>query len=95
MLTRIMEILARKESLSLAQLAEEVGNSVREIEGLLNHLEQMGFIRRELLGQVCGLSCDSEQGSSRCEGCGSRPIETYTFWMLTERGEHLVSSKLK
>ena len=94
MLTSIMEILARKESLSLAQLAGEVGYSVREVEGFLNQLEHMGYIRRELLGQACGLSCDSDQASDRCEGCGFKPSKTFTFWVLTERGEQLVGSRL-
>ena len=95
MLTSILEILARKESLSLAQLATEVGCSIRDVEGFLNQLEHMGYIQRELLGQTCSLSCDLDKGCNHCEGCGFKPMDTFTFWVLTKRGEQVVSSKLK
>lgn len=95
MLTTILEILANKESLSLVQLAEKAGYTVREVEGFLDQLEHMGYIRRDQLGQACGISCDTDRCSSGCEGCGFRSMETFSFWVLTERGEHLVGSKLK
>jgi len=94
MLTSIMKILARKESLSMTQLAQEVGCSVRELESALEQMEHMGYIRNERLGQSCSPSCDN-QGSSHCEGCGFASSETFTFWVLTERGQTFVGSQIK
>ncbi|EGW36152.1 FeoC-like transcriptional regulator [Desulfosporosinus sp. OT] len=95
MLTSIMKILARKESLSMAQLAHEVGCSVRELENALEQMEHMGYIRNEQFGQSCSSSCSTDRGSSQCVGCGFASSETYTFWVLTERGETLVGSNPK
>lgn len=95
MLTSIMEILARRESLSMTQLAQEVGCSVRELESALEQLEHMGYIRNEQFGQSCGSNCGTDRGSSQCEGCGFASSETYTFWVLTERGQTIVGSKPK
>jgi DNA-binding transcriptional MocR family regulator len=92
MLTSIMKILARKESLSMTQLAHEVGCTIREIESALEQMEHMGYIHRQQLGQTCsGSSC----GTDRCEGCGFASSESYTFWVLTERGQTIVGSKPK
>ena len=46
MLTSILKILARKESLSMTQLAHEVGYTSREIESALEQMEHMGYIHR-------------------------------------------------
>jgi len=90
MLTSIMKILARKESLSMAQLAQEVGCTIREIESALEQMEHMGYIQRELLGQSCS---SSSCGGDHCEGCGFASSEAFTVWELTERGQTIVSSK--
>ncbi|MDR3540093.1 MAG: FeoC-like transcriptional regulator [Desulfosporosinus sp.] len=95
MLTSIMTILARKESLSMAQLAHEVGCSVRELESALEQMEHMGYIRNEQLGQSCSSSCGVDRGGSQCEGCGFASSETYTFWVLTERGQAIVDTTKK
>lgn len=79
----------------MAQLAHEVGYSVREIEGALEQMEHMGYIRHELFGQACSSKCGTNSCSSHCEGCGFAAAETFTFWVLTERGQTIVSSKLK
>ncbi len=92
MLTSIMEILARKESLSMAQLAQELGCSIREIESALEQMEHMGYIHRELLGRSCS---SSSCGADRCEGCGFASSESFTVWELTERGQTIVGSKPK
>jgi len=92
MLTSIMKILARKDSLSMAQLAQEVGCTIREIEGALEQMEHMGYIKRELFGQSCS---SSSCGADRCEGCGFASSESFTAWVLTERGHIIVSSTLK
>lgn len=91
MLTSILKLLVRKESLSKTQLANEVGCSLKEIESALIQMEHMGYIRSEQLGQACSLSC----GNDRCEGCAFVPSETFTFWVLTERGQSLMSSSPK
>ncbi|GEM_PF-846197 len=95
MLTSILEILARKESLSMTQLANEVGCSVRELESSLDQMKHMGYIRNEQFGQACSSSCGKDRGSGHCEGCGFASSETFTFWVLTERGQAFVDSKLK
>lgn len=95
MLTSIMEILARKESLSMTQLAQEVGCTVREIESALEQMEHMGYIRNEQFGQACSAGCGTDRCSSECEGCGFASSETFTFWVLTERGQTFVGSKLR
>lgn len=94
MLTRILTILARKESLSMTQLAHELDFSPRELESALEQLEHMGYVRRERYGQSCSTSCGPNQCSSHCEGCAFTSPETYAFWVLTERGESLTEIKL-
>ncbi|HEY8910475.1 MAG TPA: FeoC-like transcriptional regulator [Desulfosporosinus sp.] len=95
MLTSIMKILARKESLSMAQMAQEVGCSVRELESALEQMEHMGYIRNEQFGQACSSSCGIDRCSSQCEGCGFSSSETFTFWVLTKRGQTFVDTKPK
>jgi len=90
-----MEILARKESLSMTQLAHEVGCSVKELESALEQMEHMGYIRSEQFGQACSSSCGIDRKSSQCEGCGFASSETFTFWVLTARGQTFVGSKSK
>ena len=92
MLTSIMKILARKESLSITQLAHEVGCTIREIESALEQMEHMGYIQRELFGQTCS---SSNCGTVRCEGCGFASSEAFTAWVLTERGQAIVGSMPK
>lgn len=91
MFESIMKILALKESISMAQLAKQVGHSVREVQSALEQMEHMGYIRRELFGQTCSSNCGSDR-SSHCEGCGFSSPETFTFWVLTERGQTIVGS---
>lgn len=93
MLTSIMRILALKESLSVTQLARKVGCSVREIESALEQMEHMGYIRSEKLSQSCSSGC-SERDGKHCEGCSFASPEIFTFWVLTERGEKMVNTKL-
>ena len=92
MLTSIMTILARKESLSLTQLAHEVGGTTREVESALEQMEHMGYIHSQKIGQTCS---NSSCGTDRCEGCGFASSESFTFWVLTERGQIIVGSKPK
>ena len=92
MLTSIMKILARKESLSMTQLALEVGCTIREIESAMEQMEHMGYIHRELFGGSCS---SSSCGTDHCKGCGFASSESFTFWVLTERGEIIVGSKPK
>jgi len=89
-LTRIMEVLSRKESLSMTQLADEVGYSVKELESALEQMEHMGYIRREFLGQACSSGCETNRCTGHCEGCGFLSSEVFTFWILTERGQTLL-----
>lgn len=92
MLTSIMKILARKESVSITQLAHEVGCTIKEIESALEQMEHMGYIHRELFGQTCSSSsCETD----RCVGCGFASSESYTAWSLTERGQTMVGLKPK
>jgi len=92
MLTSIMTLLARKESLSMSQLAHEVGYTTREIESALEQLEHMGYIHSQLFGQACsGSSC----GTEGCQGCGFASSESFTVWVLTERGLKIVNSQTK
>ena len=79
----------------MTQLAQEVGCSVRELESALAQMEHMGYIRNEQFGQSCSSSCNIDQESGHCEGCGFASSETFTFWVLTERGRTFVGSKLK
>ena len=95
MLANILKILARKESLSMAQLAREVGYSVKEIESALEQMERMGYIRRELFGQGCSANCVADRCSGQCEGCGFVSSKTFAVWELTERGYTLVDSKTR
>ncbi|SPF42562.1 conserved hypothetical protein [Candidatus Desulfosporosinus infrequens] len=90
LLTSIMKILARKESLSMTQLAHEVGCSLKELESAMGQMEHMGYIRNEQFGQSCSSSCGIDRGSSQCAGCGFASSETYTFWVLTERGQAII-----
>lgn len=92
MLTSIMSMLARKESLSMTQLAHEVGCTIKEIESALEQMEHMGYIHREQFGQTCS---SSSCGNNRCEGCGFASSESFTVWALTERGHTIVDSKPK
>ena len=92
MLTSILKILARKEALSMTQLAQEVGCTIKEIESALEQMEHMGYIHRERLGQSCS---SSNCGSDRCEGCGFASSELFTVWELTDRGQAMVRSELK
>lgn len=93
MLKSIMEVLSRKDSLSMNQLAEEVGHSVREIENALEQMEHMGYVRRERFGQACSPTCGIDPGSGHCEGCGFLSTKVFTFWVLTERGQMVVGQK--
>jgi len=88
LLTSIMEVLSCK-SLSMAQLAEELGYSVRELESALEQMEHMGYVRREVLGQACSPSCGKDPSSGECEGCSFLSPEGFAFWVLTERGQIL------
>ncbi|AFM42075.1 transcriptional regulator of sugar metabolism [Desulfosporosinus acidiphilus SJ4] len=94
MLTSILNILARKESLSLTQLAQELNSSQREIDSALEQMEHMGYVRRENYGQACSVNCGSSECSSHCQGCGFASSETYSFWVLTDRGKSLAGTKL-
>jgi len=87
MLTTIMEILARKESLSMTQLAHEVGCTSREIESALEQMEHMGYIHRELVGQSCS---SSSCATNHCEGCGFASSKSFAVWELTERGQTII-----
>ena len=89
MLTRIMTVLARKESLSMTQLAHEVGCTTKELESALEQMEHMGYIQRELIGQACS---NSACGTNHCEGCGFASSESFAVWALTERGQTIVGS---
>lgn len=89
MLTGILNILARKESLSITQLATEIKSSSREVESALEQMEHMGYVIREKYGQTCSNSCGPNQCDSHCEGCGCASPETYFCWSLTERGKSL------
>jgi len=90
MLTSIMKMLARKESLSMAQLAHEVGCTIKEIESALEQMEHMGYIHRQLFGQSCsGSSC----GTTHCESCGFASSEAFIVWELTERGKTMVDTQ--
>lgn len=92
MLTSILTILARKESLSMTQLAHKVGCTIKEIESALEQMEHMGYIRRELFGQSCSSSgCETDS----CEGCGFASSESFAVWVLTERGQAIVASHPK
>lgn len=89
MLTNVMEVLSRRESLSLTQLADVVGYSTKELEGALAQLEHMGYIHREALGEICNTSyC-----SGNCEGCGFLPSKKISYWILTERGKAFLSGQ--
>ena len=77
----------------MAQLAHEVGCSARELESALEQMEHMGYIRNEQFGQSCSSNCGMDRGSSQCEGCGFASSETYTFWVLTQRGQSIVGCK--
>ncbi len=90
MLTSILEVLSRKESLSMTQLSREVGYSVRELESALEQMEHMGYIRRELFGQFCNSNRGINRCSDHCEGCGFLSSETFVFWVLTEKGQIMV-----
>lgn len=92
MLRGILEVLSRQESLSMSQLAAEVGYSPRELASALEQMEHMGYVRREILGPVCSSACGKGQGS-HCEGCGFLSPETLTCWLLTEKGQILISQK--
>lgn len=92
MLTRILKVLARKESLSITQLAHEVGCSVKELESALEQMEHMGYIRSEQLGSSCSATCGIERDSCQCEGCGFASTKSYTAWVLTERGQSFIDS---
>lgn len=87
LLTAIMKILARKESLSITQLAHEVGYSVKEVEGALEQLEHMGYIQRDQFEQSCSVGSGSKGCSSHCEGCSFAPSGSFVSWSLTERGQ--------
>lgn len=95
MLTSILGILSRNESLSLSQLAQEVKSSPRELESALQQMEHMGYVRKETHGQSCGASCPSGSGSSHCSGCSFAASGNYSFWVLTERGKSLSESNIK
>ena len=92
MLTSILKILARKESLSMTQLAHEVGYTSREIESALEQMEHMGYIHRQQFGPQCS---SSSCGSNGCKGCGFASSESFAVWELTERGQIIVGSKPK
>lgn len=91
MLTGIMEALSRKESLSMTQLAAEVGSSLRELQSALEQMEHMGYVRRQVLGQACSPTCGIDRCSGHCEDCGFLSPEAFTFWVLTEKGQILLS----
>jgi predicted transcriptional regulator len=91
MLSSILNILARKESLSITQLAFELKLTSREVESALKQMEHMGYVRMERYGQTCSTNCGSNQCSSHCEGCGFASTESYTCWALTERGKTLAN----
>lgn len=73
----------------MAQLALEVGCTIREIESALEQLEHMGYIHRQHLGQTCS---NSSCSTDHCIGCGFASSESFTFWVLTERGQTIVGS---
>jgi hypothetical protein len=91
MLSGILNILARKASLSITQLAFELKSTSREVESALEQMEHMGYVSREKYGQTCSTSCGSNQCNSHCEGCGFASPESYTCWALTERGKSLAN----
>lgn len=90
--TGILEILARKESKSITQLAREVGYSVREIQSALEQMEHMGYIRHNFWGQTCNSCCGTDRGTP-CAGCGFSATDKLTIWVLTERGHAIVDSQ--
>lgn len=95
MLTRILKALARKESVSMTQLAHELNSSPKELESALKQMEHMGYVRREMYGQTCSGSCESDKSGRSCEGCGFASSEVYSFWALTERGAALADTSQK
>ena len=88
-LTSILEILALKEALSMTQLANAVGCTIRELESAMEQLKHMGYIDRDIFGQSCS---NSSCGSDQCEGCGFATSESLAVWVLTERGQTIVDS---
>ncbi|AFQ44610.1 winged helix-turn-helix domain-containing protein [Desulfosporosinus meridiei] len=92
MLTDILKVLSRKEAtLSMSQLALEVGYSLKEIESALEQMEHMGYICREIFGQACSPSCGMNRCSGHCEDCGFHSPETFTFWGLTDKGQTMLN----
>ena len=78
----------------MTQLAGVVGYSVRELESAIEQMEHMGYVRREFFGQACDSSCGIDRGRGHCEGCEFLSTETFTFWVLTEKGLKIVCQNL-
>ncbi len=95
MLSDVLKLLARNESLSLTQLAQSLGYSMREIKAALDQLEHMGYVRHTLPGKSCGSSCSAGLGTGNCEGCSFSASGSYSSWILTERGKEFGSSQSK
>ncbi len=87
MLSDILKLLATSESLSLTQLAQRVGCSIREVEVALDQLENMGYLRHEQIGKSCGSSCCGDQKTGNCAGCSFTTSGSIPSWILTERGK--------
>ena len=75
----------------MSQLANEVGCTSPEIESALDQMDHMGYIHRQQFGPQCSSSCATDG----CEGCGFASSESFAVWVLTERGQAIVSSETK
>ncbi|HEX3016193.1 MAG TPA: winged helix-turn-helix domain-containing protein [Desulfobacteria bacterium] len=87
MLSNVLSVLARSNPLTLTQLAQETGYSIREVKGALHQIESMGYIKRELLGKACGSGGSSDCNRSNCQGCVINSSPPLVSWTLTERGK--------
>ncbi len=86
MLSEILTLLSKEQSLTLAHLAEVVGYPVPQVEGGLLQLQLMGYIHREELGQSCSTG-SSSSCSSGCSACSLGPSSAMTAWSLTDKGK--------
>jgi len=73
-MNNLIELLSDGYAHSTAQLADELGTSVSDVERTLEYMENMGILKKTVLGSVSCGSCknggsNSNCGNRNCKGC--------------------------
>ena len=85
MLRKFLRLAFGRETAETADLAREIGVSVRQVRLMMETLERLGYLEKVAAG--CAQSCDYCAQHPAC-----LPNEAPQIWKLTEKGERYLAA---